>query len=412
MSVEPLPPEPRRGLATFRALRHRNYALYFAGQLVSLTGTWLQTAALIGLVYAWTGLSSWPAWIVAAQIGPTLLLGALGGSLADRFPKRELLLVTQTILALLAAAVAVVVWADVRSPLLLLALCLVNGVVVAVDFPARLAFVVQLVGRDDVVNAVALNALMFNVSRMAGPALAGWLLVQGVGPGPCLALNAVSYLAVLAALLAMRPAELHREPRVTTRPRLRDGLAYLAGRPRVVLLLVMTGLLSAFGWPVQALLPALVERHLDGGPDVYALLLSAIGAGALVAALAVATFGAPARRLNFLIAGAVLAACSLLVLAQARAVVPAALAAGGVGAGMILFLATSQATVQLSAADHNRGLIMGIYGSVISGGQPLGNLVFGPLADAWHVPGVVTVLGVGILASAGVVGVLLLRWRG
>lgn len=397
-------------MSTFRALRHRNYALYFTGQLVSLTGTWMQTAVLMWLVHEWTGQSRWPAWMVAAQVGPTLLLGPLGGSLADRFPRRPLLLLTQAILGVLAFVMTLVVALGIQSPLLLIGLCLVSGVVVSVDFPARLAFVMRLVGREDLTNAVAMNALQFNLARMIGPALAA-VLLPWLGPSVCLFLNGLSYLAVLLALLAMREGEMHAEAVVTRRPRLGEGFSYLASRPRLLLLLVLTGLLSLFGWPVLALLPALVTTQLQGAQNEYSLLLSAIGLGALLAALTVATFGTAPRRMTFLVLGVVLAAGSLLLLAQTTTVWLALLAAGGVGCGLVCFFATSQATTQLSAADHNRGLIMGIYSSVISGGQPLGNLILGPLADRWSVSGVIATQGLAILLAAGLIGACLLRLR-
>jgi MFS family permease len=406
----PLPGAPlRRGVPTFQALRHRNYALYFFGQMVSLTGTWLQTTVMIWLVHQWTQQSSWAAWLLVAPVAPTLVLGAWGGSLSDRFGRRELLVITQTILGLVALAVTAVAWFEIVSPELLLALALLNGIVIAVDFPARLAFVVELVGVEDVPNAVALNALMFNIARLVGPALAA-LALAVMGPSLCFLVNALSYVAVVLALLAMDPTKLHRPNTPKAQPRLFEGFTFLRERPRLLLLLALTGLVALFGWPVQALLPALAEHYLNGGAAEYGLLVSAIGCGALLAALAVATFGTAPRRAFFLGTGTLLAAGSLLVLAQARLSVVASLAAAGIGCGLVLFFATSQAVTQLSAADHNRGLIMGIYGSVISGAQPAGMLVFGPLADRWNVPGVIMLQGSAILASAFVVGLIVTVW--
>lgn len=396
------------GLPTFRALRHRNYALYFVGQFVSLTGTWLQTAVLMWLVYEETQRSSWPAWLGVAQIAPTLFLGAWGGSLSDRYGRRALLLVTQVILAAIALILATTVWLGLADAWLLLGLSLVNGCVMAVDFPARLAFVVELVGVDDLPNAIALNALLFNLARLVGPALA-ILARPAFGPALCFLLNATTYVAVLLALLAMDTTRLQRGALPKHRPRLADGLAYLRARPRLFLLLILTGLVALFGWPVQALLPELAARYLAGGHASYGLLLGSIGGGALLAALVVATFAAPNRRAGFLAVGLALASGSLVVLAHSRELVPACLAAAGVGCGLILFFATSQSITQLSAADHNRGLIMGIYSSVVAGGQPMGLLVFGPLADAWHVPGVITLQGIAIFLAALVIGVW--AWR-
>src|SRR5262245_51657036 len=195
------PLAPRLGAATFRALRHRNYRLYFFGQLVSLTGSWMQTTALAALAFELTKQSRWPALITAAQILPTFLFGAWGGSLADRWPKRNLLLWTQGALLVLALLLAVLVLIE-PVPWQLLAVTLAAGIVQAIDLPARLAFVMDMVGREDVINAVALNSVLFNCARVVGPAV-GVSLLHWLGPAVCFLANALSYVAVLWALAAM-----------------------------------------------------------------------------------------------------------------------------------------------------------------------------------------------------------------
>src|SRR5262249_41633257 len=180
--------------ATFRSLRHRNYRLYFFGQMVSLVGSWMQTTALMWLAYELTRQSLWPALVPAVQVLPTFLLGAWGGALADRWPKRSLIFLTQAAFMALALVLAGLVLARAATPWQLLAVSVGWGVIQAVDLPARLAFVMDLAGREDVVNAVALNALLFNVARAVGPAVGGALLVW-LGPGPCVLVNGLSYLA-------------------------------------------------------------------------------------------------------------------------------------------------------------------------------------------------------------------------
>lgn len=187
---------------TFRALRHRNYRLYFSGQLVSLIGTWMQQPALSWLIYELTGESRWPSWITAAQFLPTFVFGFWGGRLAERWPRRRLLLVTQALLLLTPLLLILLVQTGVRSPWPFLGVAALIGLVLAADFPTRLMFVMDMVGREDVANAVALNSLLFNVARLVGPVLAGAALaVQG--PPLCFAINSVSYLAMLLALMTM-----------------------------------------------------------------------------------------------------------------------------------------------------------------------------------------------------------------
>src|SRR5262245_15018337 len=209
------PDSPRRGLwaaladSTFRSLRHRNYRLYFLGQIVSFTGSWAQSAALMWLVYDRTNDPGWPAFLLVAQVAPTLLLGPLGGSLADRLPRKKLVLITQTAFALTATCLTLVVALGPAPVLALLALQIVSGAIQGIDLPARLAFVPELVPKEDLINAVALNSTLFNSARLVGPAVAGgiFLAVSGVpdparvGAAVCFALNSLSYAGVLIALI-------------------------------------------------------------------------------------------------------------------------------------------------------------------------------------------------------------------
>src|SRR3954452_11307017 len=223
---------------TFRALRHRNYRLFFLGQMVSVVGSWVQLTALMWLAFHLTGTSRWPALVAAAQLLPGFVLGAWGGALADRLPLRALIFQTQTLLLVLALALAGLAFAGVATVWHLLAIAAASGVVNAVDLPARLAFLVEMVGKEDLVNAVALNSLLFNLARAAGPALGAWLLLHG-GPAACFLLNALSYLAVLAALARMRVAA-----PAQARPRgglsLLAGFRYVAAHPGLRLLLPLT----------------------------------------------------------------------------------------------------------------------------------------------------------------------------
>jgi MFS family permease len=377
------PARPRRNplSVTFRSLKHRNYRLYFSGQLISLTGSWMQTTALTWLAYEITGQSKWPAIILASEQLPTVLLGAWGGSLADRWSRRSLLLVTQALLLLLALVLAGLVYGHAATPWSLLVVTALSGLVQAVDLPVRLAFVTDMVERDDVMNAVALNSLLFNVARGIGPGLAGWLLVTA-GPGPCFIANGLSFLALVVGLLFMRTPD--RLTSAVADPVSDDGgngFDYLLARPALALLVLLSGLLCLCAWPFLSLLPGLAQRILAEDADGYSHMLSATGFGALAAALTVATFGTFARRRAFIETGVWVIGASLVGLSWVASLPLAVGCCAALGFGLILFFPTSQAVVQLCAADHNRGRIMAIWAMVQRGALPLGYLVAGPAAD-------------------------------
>lgn len=390
-------------MQTFRSLKHRNYRLYFVGQLLSLIGSWTQNTALMWLAHDQTHQAKWPAFLIAAQIGPTLFFGPWGGSLADRLSKRRLILVTQTGFLLNAIALLVCHASDVLNVWVMLALMFVHGFIQAIDLPARMAFVSELVNRDDLMNAVALNSLLFNVARAIGPAFAGYLLIE-VGASACFGFNAFSYIAIMLALVAMRLAP--------TKPHAGDhavlaGFVALRQRPSLLYFVLLAGLVAISGWPLLALLPIFVETRLQGHAEDYSSLLSAVGVGALAAALTTATFGTIARRKAIMGWGIVLVSVAFAALACSTHETLAALSCVLFGFGMILFFATGQSAVQLSIDDANRGKVMGIWAMVLSAGVPCGNLLFGPAADWW---GIVPVL-LGQACFMGVATVLFLGWR-
>jgi predicted MFS family arabinose efflux permease len=422
------PHTPGRGwrIDTFRALAHRNYRLYFFGQAVSLTGTWVQSAALTWLAWELTRQNSWTALVSAAQVVPTVALGVYGGGLADRWPRRPLIFATQFAFLLFALLLTGLVGFDAVTPWGLLAVSLAVGVVNAVDTPTRLAFVCDMVGRDDLLNAIALNSLVFNVARAVGPALGGWVdraaqaaaPAVGLAPSPrlgaaaCFLFNALSFVAVLVALACMR---LPPRPRVVAARRnagsVAEAFRHLARRPALVLLLILACATAFFGWPLISLLPALSDHQLHAGREGYDHMLSAVGAGALVGALLVASFGSAARQTLLLGAGIVLEAAALLGLATTTDVAAAVACCALSGAGLILFFATGQAMMQLGAGEHNRGRVMGVWLTVLSAAQPLGHLLGGRVADAWGVPPVLLLQGAGIALAAAAVGAAALLKR-
>jgi MFS family permease len=405
----------------FRSLRHRNYRLYFLGQFVSVTGSWAQSAALTWLAYDLTKESSWPALVAAMQVLPTCVLGAWGGSLADRLPKRSLIFLAQATLLLLAVLLGVLaLTGGVTSPWPLLAIATAAGIVNAIDLPARLAFVIDLVGREDLPNAIALNSMLFNVARCVGPivsagtfSLAEKSASGQTAAGACFLLNGLSFVAVLAALAWMDlPPHESRTAKHDTTDSLWAGFRYLAQHPKLILLLVLSGAMSLFGWPILSLLPAVADQRLGASENGYFWMLGAIGVGgALIASPLVASFSSRVRGRWFLAAGVALSSSSLLCLAATRSSPLAVAYCTVLGCGLILFFPTSQSIMQLSSDNHVRGRVMGIWSMVLSGAYPLGHLLAGQAADRWGVPLVLNAMGAGIVVASVVVALLALTWR-
>ncbi len=416
-----LPPARRRNWlellrdTTFRSLKHRDFRLYFAGQAVSFTGTWVQSTALLWSVYAFSDHDPvWPPLILVATVGPTLLFGAVGGALADRFAKRPLILICQVLFLLNAVLLTGLVWFDVVDPPTAVVLAVMNGLVQAVDIPARLAFVPELIAKDDMVNAVGLNSLLFNLGRAIGPALAGlvFLLVGWVsesrdvtrtGATVCFALNAVSYAAVIAGLLAMRPGVPANRPKGG---RLAEGLQFVWRSKPLAGLLACTLAMSLFGWPLLTLFPAYTRTVLGHAEKEYSWLVSALGGGALVAALANATFGKLSRARPFVVVGSALTAVAVLGMTFADQLLPAAACSAVFGFGMILYLSTGQSVLQLSTPDHARGRVMALWPMTLSGGAVGGHLLCGWAAKHFPIPQVFGAMWVGVTATAIVVAVL------
>jgi len=429
LSDGPIPPRGVVGMLrenTFRSLKSRDYRLYFLGQIISFTGSWMQSAALMWLVFDSTHDPIWPPLMLVAQVGPTLLFGAWGGALADRWPKRSLIFVTQSGFLGTAITLTLLVAGNVATPWLLFAVQLVNGLIQSIDLPARLAFVPVLVPREHLINAVSLNSLLFNCARAIGPGVAGLLFLLAdllvtsgwldgsrpviLGALWCFTLNSISYVAVLMALRRIsvsgsRTADYQRGSVL-------DGVRYVIAHPHLGGLLVLTGCVSIAAWPALSLFPAYTSLALGHAEKEYSVLVSCLGTGALVAALANATFGTIARRGLFLGLGAGLAALGLLGLSLAESLYTAGAAASCLGFGLILYLSTGQSALQLSVPDTTRGRVMALWAMTLSASAPVGHLLAGGAATVWPVRDVLTVLAsaTGVLAVA-VVGLVMIRGR-
>jgi MFS family permease len=272
----------------FRALRHRDFRLYFGGQFVSLTGTWMQAVAQGWLMHRLTSSPMMLGLLAFTQFIPVLPLALHAGVIADRVPRRKLLLWTQSLQLLQAVLMALAVATNIVQPWMVIALALAYGIVNTFDLPARQSFVVDLTGKDDLPNGIALNSAAFNAARILGPAVAG-VLVASVGEAGCFALNALSFVAVLVSLLLMRPAPVAApdpaQARASVSETLREGLKYAWATPTIRQLLVLLAICSGFGYQYTVLLPVYARDVLHAGAHEYGWMFSAFGAGSLVAAL-------------------------------------------------------------------------------------------------------------------------------
>ena len=377
-----------------RAMRHRNFRLYFFGQLVSLIGSWMQTTAQQWLVYRLTGSQLSLGLVTFAGFIPVLLLSLFMGVVVDRVSRRRLLLLTQSWFLLLALALAVLTFLGIVQYRHIIVLALLFGIGNALDMPARQAFNLDMVEHDDLFNAIALNSSVFNGARIIGPAIGG-LVIASWGEGTAFGLNAVSFLAVIAGLLMMslppfqRPAQ-----RDTGLGDLKRGLAYLVGDRQVLGLVTMVAAFSLIGFPYAVLLPVFAQDVLRIGVEGYGILMGAQGVGALAAALSLAILGdrRPKGRLLWLSRWMLVAAVALLGFSRTTALSMLALALAGFA--LISQLAVTNTLIQLAVPDDLRGRVLSAYTWALGGFWPLGALLIGALGS-W--------LGAGnaVLVSAG-----------
>ncbi|HET9346286.1 MAG TPA: MFS transporter [Candidatus Limnocylindrales bacterium] len=396
-----------------RALRHRNYRLFFGGQLVSLVGTWMQQVAQGWLVLQLTNDPLWLGLVSVAQFGPVIVFGLFGGLIADQWPKRQTLLVTQTVAMILAFALfgltatgAVQVWQ-------VMVLAALLGTVNAIDMPTRQAFAIEMVGREDVTSAVGLNAAVFNGSRILGPAAAG-LLIGAFDISIAFLINGLSYLGVIVAYLMMRQADLRPVPQAARPTSVRgvfeslaEGARYVRSTPVVLLAVAVVGLVATFGMNFQVLVPPLADDVLDVGASGYGFLMAASGVGSTAAALWIAF----KRRVGPrpIVLGAIALGLASLVVALSTSFPLSLVAMAIVGAGGIGMAVTANTTIQLAVPDQLRGRVMSLYTTVFAGSVPAGGLLMGWIASAWSVPVALLVGAVLSLVVGGLAWVWLAR---
>ncbi|MDQ6615970.1 MAG: MFS transporter [Actinomycetota bacterium] len=394
---------------TFRSMRSRNYRLYFYGQLVSTSGTWMQTVALGWLVLRLTNSGFAVGVVTALQFLPMLLIGTYGGVIADRLDKRRTLIATQAGMAVSSAALAAVTWAGANPLWAIYGLSFVLGVFSALDMPVRQAFVSEMVGQDDLPNAVALNSAMFNASRVIGPAL-GAVLIKLVDVGPVFAINAVSFVAVIAGLMMMRPDELHVTPRVMrAKGQVREGLRYVWHTPELRSTILVLALVGTLAFNFTVVLPVLAKFTFHGDAGTYGWLTSLMGAGSIVGALGVASRLRPTAKL--LVGSCLAFGVVMLASAAAPTLMSEYVAIVALGVTSITFMATCNSTLQLTSVPEMRGRVMALYGLVFLGSTPIGGPIVGWISQHFGPRYGLAVGGVATVLAAGAMGSVLLRRR-
>jgi len=383
---------------TFRSLRVHNYRLYFFSQVVSMSGTWMQSVAQNWLVLSLTGSALDLGITVGLQFGPILFFGAWGGTLADRVDKRKLLIFTQVAAAVLAAVLGVLAVTGVVTVWMIWVLAGLTGTATALGIPALQSFLYEMVGPDDLANAVGLNSVVINTSRIIGPAI-GAVLIVSFGVAPCFFFNAASFLAVIGALLLMRAGELHRGKPVAREPgQVRAGLKYAWRTPELRIPLLMLAVISTLAYNYSVVLPLLTKSVFGRGGGSYGTLSSAMGIGALVGALLMASRARPSRRLLVGAAFAFGAATIALALAPGYyAGLALMVLIGGTG---VLFISTTNALLQLNATDAMRGRVMALWSIVFLGSTPIGGPITGLLVRGLSVRWAIGIGGLAVLATA------------
>jgi MFS family permease len=393
---------------TFASLRYRNYRLFFGGQLVSQTGSWMQRIALGWFILQLTHNDAFAVGIMAfAQFLPFTIFGLFAGVFTDRLDARRLVIGTQVAQTVTAAVLTWIAIGGIARPWMLYVIAFVNGTVLVLDVPSRQQLTYRMVGRETLPNAIALNSSLFNASRIFGPSVAG-ILLGFAGVGVCFLVNTISFLAVLMSLFAMRardffPLEEFERPRILAGTR--EGIAYALTQRRMVVLLALTLVLSTFCFNFNVTLPVLAKLTLHGNGAVFGFLSAVFGAGALAGALLAASRARASTRV--MIAGALVFTAAELLLGPARNEYGAGVLLFLVGAGFTAWSANSNASMQLAAPDHLRGRIIGLYFYAFNGTGPVGGLLAGWLCARGGTELAFVVAGTaGIAGTAGAATVL------
>ncbi len=383
------------------ALAHRNFRLFFIGQGISLVGTWMQNVGEGWLILTLTNSPFYVGLTAALSSLGVLLFSLYAGVIADRADKRRFIIFMQLAFMLEALTVAILVWTHVVAVWQVLLLATILGIASGFDIPMRQSFIVEMVGKDDLMNAIALNSSLFNGARVIGPAIAGFL-IGAVGIAWCYFLNSVSYIAVIAGLLMMRlPPRPPRPQTASAWTGFREVLTYLRGDRRLRVLMMLTAILSVFGFPYISMMPVFARDVLQRGATGYGALTSSIGIGAVIGALGVAlTSGRIRRRGRLMLIGGTAFGVLLILFAASRALALAMALLALAGCAMIVNNSITNTMLQTTAPDHLRGRIMGFYSFVFVGMAPFGAFLFGVVAEHVGVP--VTLASGGAIVAVSV----------
>ena len=385
----------------FRALRHRNFRLYFFGQLTSLTGTWMQTVAQSWLVLKLSNSPLMLGVVTFANYLPILLVALFAGVVVDHVDRRRLIIVAQVLMMLSAFVLAALTWTGAVRVEHVVILAAFNGIVSSFDMPGRQAFVVEMVGMDDLPNAIALNSMMFNGARTIGPAVAG-MLIYMVGTATCFFLNGISYLAVIGSLFAMRlPRRAVERVGVEMLRRVREGMTYVwEHRPSRYLLLVVA-INSGLGMQYSVLMPVFAENILHAGSRGYGILMGAQGVGAVAGAVALAwRSGTPRGLRQSLTLGLFMTAIAIIAFGFSSSMTFSLITQLFIGAGLINYMATTNTMLQIFVSDELRGRIMSFYTLSFIGISPLGALMVGYIGERMGAPAAVVICGALSLGCA------------
>jgi MFS family permease len=405
--------EPSRGLfaATFRALRHRNFQLFFAGQLISLIGTWMQSIAQAWLVYRLTGSSLLLGSVGFAGQIPVFLVAPVGGIVADRLNRQRVVIGTQMASMILAVVLAILTLGHTVQVWHIFVLAALLGIVNAFDIPARQSFLVDMVGKEDLMNAIALNSSMFNGARILGPAIAG-ILVAKIGEGWCFFANGISYIAVIAGLLMMRlERPVSRRPSASPLAHLIEGFRFARHTAPIRALLLLLGLVSLVSMPYTVLMPVFADKVLHGGARGLGILMGATGVGALLGALTLATrtgVRGLGRWVAFSCGGF---GVTLMLFSLSRNFWLSTALLVPVGFCMMLQMSSSNTLIQAMVPDRLRGRVMALYSMMFMGMAPFGALLGGALADRLGAPLTVGMGSIACLGGAVIFGINLPRIR-
>jgi MFS family permease len=388
---------------SLRALRHRNYQLFFAGQLISLIGTWMDQVAESWLVYRLTGSALLLGTVAFASQIPVFLLAPIGGALADRVDRRKILIVTQSSMMVLTFILAWVTLSHRVKIWQVVALAALTGVVNAIDLPARQAFVVDMVSRADLVNAIALNSSMFNGARVVGPALAG-IVVAAIGEGWCFFANGISFFAVIAGLAMMKIDRPRMAIEGSPLENIIEGFRFVAQSGPVRALMMLLGLVSFTAMPYAVLMPLFADKILHGGAQALGLLMGCSGVGALGGAITLAMRKTVHGLGNWVAISCASFGAALLLFSFSRLLWLSAFLLVPVGFSVMIQMASSNTLIQSMVPDRLRGRVMSVYAMTFMGMAPLGALLAGSLAHKLGAPmtvgigGIVAILGGGVFA--------------